>query len=152
LERVTLSIEGTAEEVQIALRRLAALTQMVTTESSNVSWLGGEIANFFNSLQSNAQRILVEIARRYDGYNRDELLSALSFQPRELAGSLSSVGHTLRRFYPMKPRPVSLDQDTWQYRMLPEVARWILANIATVAERPSCDGLECKRLASRDVK
>jgi len=150
MERVTLSIEGTAEEVQISLRRLAALTQMATTESSNVSWLGGEIANFFNSLQSNAQKILVEIAQRYDGYNRDELLSALSFQPRELAGSLSSVGHTLRRFYPMKPRPVALDQDSWQYRMLPEVARWILANIATPAERPSDEGLEHQRPACGD--
>jgi hypothetical protein len=137
LEHVTISIEGTAEEVQIALRRLAALAQMATAEPSNVSWFGGEIANFFNSLQSNAQKILVEIARRYDGYNRDELLSALSFKPRELAGSLSSVGHTLRRFYPMKPRPVSLDHDSWQYRMLPEVARWILANMATSAESPS---------------
>ena len=137
LERVTLSIEGTAEEVQSALKRLANLAQIATVESEAVSWLGGEIANFFNSLRDNAQKILVEIAHRSDGYNRDELLSALDFEPRELAGSLSSVGHTLRRYYPTKPRPLLLDSDKWQYRMLPEVARWILTNVASPSENPS---------------
>ncbi len=137
MEHVTLSIEGTAEEVQIALRRLAAMAQKGTVESGTASWLGGEISNFFNSLQGNAQKILVEIARRSDGYNRGELLSALAFQPRELAGSLSSVGHTLRRYYPMKPRPLLLDPEKRQYRMLPEVARWIMTNVASSSEGSS---------------
>lgn len=149
MEHVTLSIEGTAEEVQIALKRLAAMAQTEAVESSAVSWLGGEIANFFNSLQANAQKILVEIARRSDGYNRGELLSALAFQPRELAGSLSSVGHTLRRYYPMKPRPLLLDPEKRQYRMLPEVARWIMTNVTSPSEGPSDEAHEHERQEDR---
>ncbi len=130
MEHVTITVEGTAEEVQIALRRLASVQARVESEAHSISWLDGEIANFFSELQANAQQILVEIAKKPDGYNRDELLSALGFQSRELAGSLSSVGHTLRRFYPLKPKPVELDQQTWKYVMLPEVASWIVAQEA----------------------
>lgn len=134
MEHVTLTIEGTASEVQIALRRLG--TTVVgpgEQEVGSISWLDGEIANFFNELQDNAKRILTEIANQPDGYNRDELLAALGFGSRELAGSLSSVGHTLRRFYPLKPKPVVLDDETWKYVMLPEVARWLTTNTASRA-------------------
>ena len=82
MERVSITIEGTAEEVRSALRRLTALVPEGLQEAQEVSWLDGEISNFLALLQSNARTILREIARRPTGYNRDELLSALGFEPR----------------------------------------------------------------------
>jgi len=124
MEHITITIEGTSEEV---IRALQAVAAGVSRQGAGVSWLVNEIREFFGHLQPEAQRILREIATRPQGYNRDDLMSELSISARGLAGRLSSVGHTLRRFYPMKPRPIELDYETWNYTMLPEFADWIAA-------------------------
>ena len=126
MAKVTLTIEGTAEEVMDSLQELVGLQKGKRT---SVSWLPNEINEFFHSLQPEAQRILREIATRPDGYDRNDLVSRLSISERGLAGRLSSVGHTLRRFFPMKPKPVELDWGTWKYIMLPEVAEWISSEL-----------------------
>ena len=125
MERVTITIEGNSEEV---IRALQAVAAGVNRQGASVSWLPDEVGGFFNRLQPEAQRILREIATRPQGYNRDDLMSELGISARGLAGRLSSVGHTLRRFYPMKPRPMNLDDDTWNYTMLPEFVDWFASN------------------------
>ncbi len=136
MAHLTITIEGTSEEVIRALEAVAGVvkqqgTQMVKQESATISWLPDEIRMFFRNLQEEAQRILREIATKPQGYNRDDLLAKLNISARGLAGRLSSVGHTLRRFYPMKPRPMDLDVSTWSYTMLPEFVDWIANNGAT---------------------
>jgi len=122
MERVTITIEGTSEEVVRALQAVAA---GASRQGASISWLPDEVGGFFDRLQPEAQRILREIATKPQGYNRDDLLAKLGISARGLAGHLSSVGHTLRRFYPMKPRPIELDYDSWNYTMLPEFVDWI---------------------------
>ncbi len=128
MERVTITIEGTSEEV---IRVLQAVAGGVKKQGIPVSWLPDEIEGFFNRLRPEAQHILREIATKPQGYDRDELISKLGISGRGLAGRLSSVGHTLRGFYPMKPRPIDLDPDTWNYTMLSEFADWITDSGAT---------------------
>jgi len=125
MERVTITIEGSSEEV---IRALQAVAAGVGRGETSVTWLPNEIRDFFNNLQPEAQRILREIATRPEGYNRDDLVSRLGISGRGLAGRLSSVGNTIRRFYPMKPRPINLDDDTWSYTMLPEFVNWFASN------------------------
>ena len=125
MERITITIEGSSEEV---IRVLQVVSAGVSRQGASVSWLPDELRGFFNRLQPEAQRILREIATRPQGYNRDDLMSELGILARGLAGRLSSVGHTLRRFYPMKPRPIELNDDTWNYTMLPEFVEWITNN------------------------
>ena len=125
MERVTITIEGTAEDV---VRALQAVAGGVKRQGATVSWLPDEIEEFFNYLRPDAQRILREIATKPRGYNRDELLSRLDISGRGLAGRLSSIGHNLRRFYPMKPNPIELDYETWEYTMLPEFVDWFASS------------------------
>ena len=125
MERITITIEGSSEEV---IRALQAVAAGVGRRETSVTWLPNEIRDFFSNLQPEAQRILREIATRPAGYNRDDLVSELGISGRGLAGRLSSVGNTLRNFYPMKPRPINLNDDTWNYTMLPEFVDWFASN------------------------
>jgi len=125
MERVTITIEGSTEEV---IRALQAVATGVRRQGASVAWLPNEVSDFFNHLQPDAQRILREIATRPQGYNRDELVSKLGISGRGLAGRLSSIGHNLRRFYPMKPSPIELDDITWNYTMLPEFVDWFASS------------------------
>ena len=125
MERITITIEGSSEEV---IRALQAVAAGVERRETSVTWLPNEIRDFFSNLQPEAQRILREITTRPAGYNRDDLVSELGISGRGLAGRLSSVGNTLRNFYPMKPRPINLNDDTWNYTMLPEFVDWFASN------------------------
>lgn len=128
MERITMTIEGTSEEVIRALQEIAG---MVKKQRPLVSWLPDEIESFFNWLMPEAQRILREIATKPQGYNRDDLINKLGVSGRGLAGRLSSIGHNLKRSYPSKPSPIELDDETWSYTMLPEFADWFAHNEAT---------------------
>ena len=124
MEKVTLTIEGTSEEVFNSLRRLVAI-QVQQDEAAGVSWLPDEIEGLFGELQPEAQRILREIAKKPQDYDRDGLLDKMGITGRGMAGRLSSIGHNRNRDYPMKPAPVELDWATRSYKMLPEFADWI---------------------------
>ena len=125
MERVTITIEGTSEEV---IRALQAVAVGVKKQGASVSWLSDEVEGFFNRLQPEAQRIFRKIATKPQGYNRDDLIGKLGISGRGLAGRLSSIGHNLRRFYPMKPSPIELDDITWNYTMLPEFVDWFASS------------------------
>jgi hypothetical protein len=121
MERVTITIEGTAEDV---IKALQAVAGGVKGQVAAVSWLPDEIEGFFNELQPEARRILREIATKPQGYDRDDLLKKLGISGKGMAGRLSSIGHNIRRSYPMKPSPIELNDETWEYTMLPEFADW----------------------------
>ena len=125
MERITITIEGTSEEV---VRALQAVAGGVKGQVIAVRWLPEEIRDFFECLRPEAQRILREIATNPNSYNRDDLLNAIGISGRGLAGRLSSIGHNLRKFYPMKPNPIELDDETWEYTMIPEFANWLASN------------------------
>jgi len=125
MAKVTISIEGTPDEVTEYIQRLTGAK--VLQQALGVSWLPEEIENLFTNLKSEAQRILHEVAKRPEGYDRDELIAQLGITGRGLAGRLSSVEFTRKRLFPSKPRPIELDWDFWKYTMLPEVADWIKA-------------------------
>ena len=125
MAKVTISIEGTPDEVTEYIQKL---TGAKVQQSLGVSWLPEEIENLFTNLQPDAQRILSEVAKRPEGYDRDELVKQLGITGRGLAGRLSSVEFNRKRLFPSKPRPIELDWDSWRYKMLPEVVDWIKAN------------------------
>ncbi len=126
MAKVTISIEGTSDEVAEYLQKLTG--SKVQRQLTGVRWLPEEIENLFTNLQPEAQRILREIAKNPTGYNRDDLIGRLGVSGRGLAGRLSSVEFNRKRIFPAKPRPVELDWEIWKYVMLPEVADWIMAN------------------------
>ena len=126
MAKVTISIEGTSDEVAEYLRKLTGGN--VPHVPTAVSWLPEEIKRLYENLQSEAKRILREVATNPEGYDRDALISRLSITGRGLAGRLSSVEFNRKRLFPSKPRPVELDWDIWKYKMLPEVADWIREN------------------------
>jgi len=126
MAKVTISIEGTPDEVTEYIQRL--IDARVPQQALGVSWLPEEIENLFTNLQPEAQRILHEVAKKPEGYDRDELITQLGITGRGLAGRLSSVEFTRKRLFPSKPRPIELDWGFWKYTMLPEVVDWIKAN------------------------
>ncbi len=126
MAKVTISIEGTSDEVAEYLQKLVG--GKAQPQITGVSWLPEEIENLYNNLQPEAQRILREIAKNPTGYNRDDLINRLGVTGRGLAGRLSSVEFNRKRLFPSKRKPVELDWETWKYIMLPEVAEWIKDN------------------------
>lgn len=125
MAKVTISIEGTPDEVTEYIQKL---TGAKVQQAIGVRWLPEEIENLFTNLASEAQRILHEVAKKPEGYDRDELITNLGISGRGLAGRLSSVEFQRKRLFPSKPRPVYLDWGSWRYKMLSEVADWIKAS------------------------
>jgi len=129
MAKVTISIEGTLDEVTQYLKKLPE--SKVHQQSTGVSWLPEEIENLYANLQPEAKRILREIGTNPESYDRDALIARFGITGRGLAGRLSSVEFNRKRLFPSKPRPVELDWETWKYKMLPEVAEWIRENITS---------------------
>jgi len=126
MAKVTVSIEGTSEEVVEYLQKL------VSGKGQNlvggVSWLPEEIESFYDNLKPEAQRILKEVAKNPTGYDRDDLINRLGLDVRKIPGNLSSVEFKRKKLFPSKPKAMWLDWDIWKYKMLPEVAEWIINN------------------------
>lgn len=127
MERITVTIEGTTEEIIASIFKLAQIQQRSSEEG--VSWLDDEINDFVaNRIQTEARQILKEMANRPSGYDRDQLIQNMRLTGRGLAGRLSSIGHNIRKYYPMKRHPINLDETTWSYTLLPEFARWLTSH------------------------
>lgn len=125
MEKVMVTIEGNVEEVYAAMRKLIGIKDQSFTR---ISWLDDEIEGFFYNLQPEAQRILRRISSKTDGYNREELIKDLGIDWKSMNGKLSSIGHTINRYYPMKPSPYEFNEEKREYQMLPEFSSWIKAN------------------------
>ena len=154
--KVSLTIEGDAEEVIAAIRKLAGSdTESVTSVSetvdddvpdatpesttpSNVSspaappvpegrWTIDHVRTFWRYLAPNAQQVYHQVAHS-NGYvmSRQSLLDAMGLTERQLSGRMSSVGHSVRRIRNVHnvslPHPMTFDQSSDDYKMLPDVA------------------------------
>ena len=123
--KVVVTIEGNVEEIYTAMRKFIGVKDQWFTR---ISWLDDEIEDFFINLQPEAKRILRQIASRPEGYNRDVLVKDLGIDSKGMGGKLSSLGHNLKRDYPMKPSPIEFLEEKREYRMLPEFSKWIKEN------------------------
>ena len=125
--KVTLTMEGDAEEVIAAIRKLAvgdatSLTIVAETvdddppettpeaaSASTVSppapppvpegrWTIDHVRTFWRYLAPNAQQVYHQVAHS-NGYvmSRQSLLDAMGLTERQLSGRMSSVGHSVRR-------------------------------------------------------
>ncbi len=120
MEKVSLNIEGTSDEIIGALKKLAGLVEQRDEEISlDENWSEEEIQKFWSMLTDGAKEAFRIIAKFPTGCHRNLVLKELGISGNQLAGRLSSQGHTLRNF-PNKPCPVELDWNTWEYKMRPE--------------------------------
>ncbi len=118
--KITINIEGTPEEVDEALQRLAG--RNLQQRATGVSWLPEEIEQLFTSIQDATQNALRQIATNPA---RENVLSSLGVSKHALSGNMSSVEFQRKRLFPSKPRPVDYDYETKKYVMLPEFAEWM---------------------------
>lgn len=138
----TLTVQGETHEYGSALRNLLALgvseeveappqdvEQVVgngggkASSSSDATWTTAELKKLWTMMQfSEAQPILIEIAKNPQGYPFDDLQKALNMDGQKIGGRLSSVGHAMNKF-PGKPHP--LINKARKYYMLPEFAQFI---------------------------
>lgn len=126
MEKVTINIEGTSDDVVKALQRLVGSfaeqeEKMVVKED----WTEEDIRRFWRMLTESAKVALRVVAKQPNGCPRDALLKELGIKGSQLAGQLSSVGHVLRKF-PTKPTPFGLNWHTWEYDMIPDLADAII--------------------------
>jgi len=126
VEKITINIEGTSEDIVKALKDLAGLMERREEEvSPDENWTEEEIKKFWQMLTDGAKEVFRVIAKNPTGCDRDLVLEELDIEGNQLAGRLSSQGHTMRNF-PKKPWPVELDWNTWEYKMRPEFAEAII--------------------------
>ena len=154
--KVALTIEGDAEEVIAAIRKLAvgesaivtptgedidddsSETAVEVTSASTTStpaqtpapegrWTIDHVRTFWRYLAPNAQQVYHQVAHS-NGYvmSRQSLLDTMGLTERQLSGQMSSVGHSVRRIRNVHnvslPHPMSFDQSSDDYKMLPDVA------------------------------
>lgn len=143
MARLTVTVEGEAEEVREALLRLfggepagspdagagSSLRpqppgdeEPKTPPEPPLPWTQEELARLWAYLTIPARRVLGEVAERPDGYRLEELEQALGSDMGRIGGNLSSVGHAMRRLYRVgdsytKPWPISRDKYTRVYLM-----------------------------------
>jgi hypothetical protein len=126
MEKVTINIEGTSDDVVKALQRLVG--SFVEQEGKKVikeDWTEEDIQRFWRMLTDGAKAALRVVAKQPNGCPRNTLLKELGIKGSQLAGQLSSVGHALRKF-PTKPTPFGLNWHTWEYDMIPDLADAII--------------------------
>lgn len=144
MARVTVTIEGEADEVRDALVRLLGSDDAGATAANGatlgdgvapppvvpIPWTQDDMALFWSFLTSPARQVLAEVAQRPGGYAFQDLERALGLDMRRIGGSLSSVGHAMRRLYRTgngysRDWPLRGDKNKRVYLMEPEVAGWV---------------------------
>lgn len=90
-------------------------------------WTIDHVRTFWRYLAPNAQQVYHQVAHS-NGYvmSRQSLLDAMGLTERQLSGRMSSVGHSVRRIRNVHnvslPHPMTFDQSSDDYKMLPDVA------------------------------
>lgn len=90
-------------------------------------WTIDHVRTFWRYLAPNAQQVYHQVAHS-NGYvmARQALLDTMGLTERQLSGQMSSVGHSVRRIRNVHnvalPHPMSFDQSSDDYKMLPDVA------------------------------
>ena len=126
MEKVVVNIEGSSDEVVKALQRLASLSvEQQEPKVVQEEWLEQDIREFWKSLTEGARAALRIVAKQPNGCPRGNVLKELGIKGNELAGRLSSVGHTMRKFK-TKRRPFWFNEETEEYEMIPELSEAII--------------------------
>ncbi|QDV37377.1 hypothetical protein [Tautonia plasticadhaerens] len=133
MARVTITIEGEAQEIRRTLRKLLGPMGMGPgprrdranerggpgTHGPREPWSPEELTQVWNEITVGARRVLTEIAGRAEGYPSGELQKSLGMDGKAIGGTLSSVGVASRRFGARPP----IYKFRWdEYRMPPPVA------------------------------
>ncbi len=141
MAKVTITIEGEADEVRRTLRRLVGWGHGPRSgrgqeagprgrgraggpqaKGDRTPWTPEELTQVWNDITVGARTVLAEIARRPTGYPNTELQKTLGMAGTAIGGTLSSVGVVSRRFGPKPP----IYRFRWdEYRMPPAVAEVI---------------------------
>ncbi|MDP9357829.1 MAG: hypothetical protein M3R02_21585 [Chloroflexota bacterium] len=127
MARVTLTIEADHEELPAVLQQLGTMTvpEIETTTQGTEAWDEAELGAFLDMIKPDAREILVEIARRPEGYPWAEMQERLGLGGLAIAGRMSSIGHVMNRFPGKKPLH-ERDYQRRVYRMDPDTAKMIL--------------------------
>jgi len=131
---IKIEFSGTGEEVRVEMLKLLGLNEPKASIESKkltedkpvaeikskatkrntrqrnrktgLAWNEKEVTKLFQAIKPNAQKILLELAKKPEGYPRKDLLQALGLEERSAKGQLSSIGAALRRMGG-KPSPIS---------------------------------------------
>jgi len=127
MARVTLTIESDHEELPVVLQQLLNMEASGVTPSvqGTEEWSVEEVATFLDMIKPDAREILVEIAKRPDGYPWAEMQEHVGLSGLAIAGRMSSIGHAMNRF-PAKQPLHERDYQRRVYRMDPKYAEIIL--------------------------
>jgi TRAP-type C4-dicarboxylate transport system substrate-binding protein len=95
-----------------------------TEEEEEQVWSEEAFLSLWEAIKEDTQEALREIAKKSDGYPVNLLLDKLHTSRQELGGTMSSIGHQMRRlgFRDEFERPVWRDWDNDTYMMPDEVA------------------------------
>lgn len=148
MARLTITVEGEAEEVREALLRLfggesgglsapepdAPLGPQPAHEELPKSppepllaWTREDLNRLWANLSDKARQVLAEVAQQPDGYRLEDLEQALGRNMGSIGGNLSSVGHAMGRLYRVgdsytRPWPLVGDKYKRVYLMDEDVA------------------------------
>lgn len=121
--KVTISVEGTQEEVDKYLQKLSE--NKLEQQDYPVSWLPEEIERLIENITENAKKAFYAIA---ENPSREAVIAALEIDADSLPGIMSSPEFQRKHYFPSKPQPVEYDYETEEYIMLPEFIEWLKTN------------------------
>jgi hypothetical protein len=87
--------EPEPQPVQDKVRRFRRRRKLAL--SGPLSWAPREVEKILNGVNPNARRILAELAKSPEGYQRSDMIKVLDLKERAVGGQLSSLGRALRR-------------------------------------------------------
>jgi hypothetical protein len=133
--RISITIEGSPEDIPAALRSLLGLSGTQETHEQPAAtqaegWSFEKLVRLWTEIAEGAREVLTEIASRPDGYPKEELYAALELDGRTIGGRLSSVGAAMARLNLCNRVTKTGMEWPWSfdgahYRMKPEVAEMI---------------------------
>src|SRR5450759_1600339 len=77
------------------VRRIRRVRKSATPHQ--LPWTEKEAKEFLSQIKPNARRIITELAKKPDGYRKNELIQVLGLKETAMRGQLSSVGNAVRK-------------------------------------------------------
>ncbi len=128
---IKIELTGTPDEIRSEMMMILGMTENQESSSKELSlvsnaegaqatptgkkrgrkpapkpWTEEEAQQFLDAIKPNARRIIVELAKKPEGYKKSELVQALGLAEPQIRGQLSSVGATMRKME-NKPYPIT---------------------------------------------
>jgi len=110
VEKVTITIEGTADEVRESIEKLAGVGAGTAPNiAKSLDWSEAEVKVFWDSISTNMGKLCQALAKAPGGLDTAELASILGLSVKGVGGVLSSQGYAMRH-HKGKPKPVDWDE------------------------------------------